>query len=92
MGVPVLMYGSENWTINRLGKQKIVSAEMRSLRPTVWRTLKDQEKNEHLWKKLRIFNLTGKIQDHEMICWCEQYQDRWWPINVHDNEIRVDHR
>ena len=34
MAVPVLMYGSENWSLNRSDKRKIEAAEMRFLRPT----------------------------------------------------------
>jgi hypothetical protein len=34
MAVPVLMYGSENWFLNRSDKRKIEAAEMRFLRPT----------------------------------------------------------
>jgi hypothetical protein len=34
MAVPVLMYSSENWSLNRLDKRKIEAAEMRFLRPT----------------------------------------------------------
>ena len=33
MAVPVLMYGSENWSLNRSDKRKIEAAEMRFLRP-----------------------------------------------------------
>ena len=33
MAVPVLMYGSENWFLNRSDKRKIEVAEMRFLRP-----------------------------------------------------------
>jgi hypothetical protein len=29
MAVPVLMYGSENWSLNRSDKRKIEAAEMR---------------------------------------------------------------
>ena len=40
MAVPVLMYGSENWFLNRSDKSKIEVAEIRFLRPmagcTVW--------------------------------------------------------
>ena len=37
--VPVLMYGSENWSLNWSDKRKIVAAEMRFLRPTAGYTL-----------------------------------------------------
>ena len=43
MGVPVLMYGSENWSLNRSDKRKIEAAEMRFLRPTVGYTLLDKK-------------------------------------------------
>ena len=33
MAVPVLMYGRENWSINRSEKRNIEAAEMRFLRP-----------------------------------------------------------
>ena len=33
MAVPVLMYGSENWSLNRSNKRKIEVAEIRFLRP-----------------------------------------------------------
>ena len=32
MAVPVLMYGSENWSLKRSDKRKIEAAEMRFLR------------------------------------------------------------
>ena len=39
MAVPVLMYGSENWSLNRSDKRKIEAAEMRFLRPMAGYTL-----------------------------------------------------
>ena len=33
MAVPVLMYDSENWSLNRSDKRKIQAAEMRYLTP-----------------------------------------------------------
>ena len=41
MAVPVLMYGSENWSLTRSDKRKIEAAEMRFLRPTLRYTLSD---------------------------------------------------
>ena len=43
MTVPVLMYGSENWSLNRSGKRKIEAAEMRILRPIAVYTLWDKK-------------------------------------------------
>ena len=42
MAVPVLLYGSENWPLNRSDKKKIEAAEMRFLRST------------HFWTKNEV--------------------------------------
>ena len=44
MTVPVLMYGSENWSLNRSDKGKIEAAEMRFLRPTAGYSIWDKKK------------------------------------------------
>ena len=43
MAVPVLMYGSENCSLNRSDKRKIEAAEMRFLRPTAEYTFLDKK-------------------------------------------------
>ena len=43
MAVPVLMYGSDNWPLNRSTKRKIEAAEMRFLRPMAGYTLLDKK-------------------------------------------------
>ena len=43
MAVPVLMYGSENWSLNRSDKRKIEAAEMIFLRPMAGYTLWDKK-------------------------------------------------
>ena len=43
MAVPVLMYGSENWSLNRSDKRKIEAAEMKFLRPMAGYTLWDKK-------------------------------------------------
>ena len=43
MAVPVLMYGSENWSLNRSDKRKIEAAVMRFLRPMAGFTLWDKK-------------------------------------------------
>ena len=42
MAVPVLMYGSENWCLNRSDKRKIEAAEMSYLRRMTEYTLWDK--------------------------------------------------
>ena len=43
MAVPVLMHGSENWTLNRSDRRKIEAAEMRFLRPMAGYTFWDKK-------------------------------------------------
>ena len=49
MAVPVLMYGSEDWSLNRSDKSKIEAAEMRFLRPTAGYTLWHQKRSNDIW-------------------------------------------
>ena len=44
MAVPVLMYGNENWSLNRSDERKIEAAEIRFLKPTAGYTLLDKKK------------------------------------------------
>ena len=44
MAVPVLMYGCENWSLNRSDKRKIEAAEIRFLRPKAGYTIWDNKK------------------------------------------------
>ena len=44
MAVLVLMYGSENWSLNRSEKKEIEAAKMRFLRPMAGYTLFDKKK------------------------------------------------
>ena len=44
MAVSVLMYASENWSLNRPDKRKIEAAEMRFLRPMAGYTLLSKKK------------------------------------------------
>ena len=46
MAVPVLMYGSENWSLNRSDKRKIEAAEMTYLGPMTGFKLWDKKKKE----------------------------------------------
>ena len=57
MAVPVLMYGSENWSLNRSDKRKIEASEMRFLRPMAGYTLWDKIRSSDIRKQLGIFNI-----------------------------------
>ena len=45
MAVPVLMYGSEKWSLRRSDKRKIEASEMRFLRPIAGYTLWDKKRS-----------------------------------------------
>ena len=59
IAVPVLMYGSENWSLIRSDKRKIEAAEMRFLRPTSGYTLLDKKRSTDIREQLGIFNLNA---------------------------------
>ena len=73
MAVPVLMYGSENWSLNRLDKEKIEAAEMRFLRPMEGYTHWDKNRSSEIREHLGIFNINDKLTQYE-INWREHIQ------------------
>jgi hypothetical protein len=68
MAVPMLTYANENWTINRLDKNKIESAEMKFLRSVSGYTLLDQKRSTDTRSELNIFNLTEIIEKQKENC------------------------
>ena len=73
MAIPVLMYGSENWSLNRSDKRKIEAAEMRFLRPTAGYTFWDKKRSSDIRGQLVIFNTNKKLTQH-IINWREHIQ------------------
>ena len=73
MAVPVLMYGSENRSLNRSDKRKIEAAEMRFLRPMAGYTLLDKKEVSDVREQLRIFNINDKLTQYK-IDWREHIQ------------------
>ena len=49
MAVPVLVYGSEKWSLNWSNKRKIEPLEMKFLRPMAGYTLWDKKREENSW-------------------------------------------
>ena len=58
MAVPVLMYGSEIWSLNRSDMRKIEAADMRLLRPLTGYTLWDKKRSSDIREQLGILILT----------------------------------
>jgi hypothetical protein len=68
MTVSVMMYGRENWSLNRSDERQIEAAEMRFLRPMAGYTLWDKRREE-----LDIFNINDKLTQYK-IHWREHIQ------------------
>jgi hypothetical protein len=62
MAVPMLMYGSENWAMNRADRITVEAAEMKFLRYVAGYTLKDQVRNGNIRQQLGIFNANPRKQ------------------------------
>jgi len=73
MAVLVLVYGIENWSLNRSDKRKIEAAEVRFLRPMVGYTLWDKKRSTNIREHLGIFNINGKLLQYK-INWREHIQ------------------
>ena len=61
---PVLMYGSEAWTIRQSDQHRITANEMKFLRRTAGYTKLDKKKNIDIMKELKIDPLLEKIQNY----------------------------
>ena len=64
MATPVLLYGSETWTLGSRDLSRIQATEMRHLRPIKGCTILDKIRNEDIRKELKIFNLCDRIQEY----------------------------
>ena len=73
MAVPVPMYGSESWSLNRSDERKIKAAEMRSLRPMAGYTLWGEKRSSDIIEQLGIFNINDKLTQYK-INWREHIQ------------------
>ena len=73
MAVPVLLYGSEFWTLTKKKEKMIETAEMRLLRNIAGYTRLDRKRNEDIRKQLNIFKLTDKIEIYRRK-WIEHVQ------------------
>jgi hypothetical protein len=63
LAVPVLLYGSECWTLTKQQLQQIESPEMRFLRSVAGYRRTDKKRNTDIRQKLKIFNLRQKIRE-----------------------------
>ena len=69
MAVPVLMYGSEHWSLNRSDKRKIKATEMRFV--DQWQDIK--KRSSDIREQLGIFNINDKLTQYK-INWRQHIQ------------------
>ena len=70
----VVVYGSENWSLNRSDKRKIKPAEMRFLRSMAGYTLWDEKRSSDIREQLGLFNINDKLTQYK-INWRQQRMD-----------------
>jgi hypothetical protein len=61
---PVLMYGSEAWTIRKADEKRLQAAEMKFLRKTAGLTIWDHKRNEEILKNLKVEPVSKFIQNY----------------------------
>jgi len=65
LALPVLLYGSETWTLKARDARRITAAEMKYMRRTAGYTLTDYKTNTQITKELKITQILDKIQEYK---------------------------
>ena len=63
LALPLLLYGSETWTIKAREARKITAAEMKCMRRTAGYIWTDYKTNEQIAKELKITPILDKLLD-----------------------------
>ena len=61
LALPVLLYGSETWTVKASDARRITAAEMKYMRITAGYTLTDYRTNGQIAKGLKITPILDKL-------------------------------
>ena len=59
---PVIMYGSECWTLRKKEEQLLERTEMRMLRRILGVTLRDKIRNEEIRRRTRVTSIAKKVK------------------------------
>ena len=65
LALPVLLYGSETWTIKARDARRITAAEMNYMRRTAGYTWTDCKTNLHIAKELEITPVLDKLLEYK---------------------------
>jgi hypothetical protein len=61
LALPVLLCGSETWTVKSKYKSRLTAAEMRFVRKTAKYTWRDHKTNEEILNELKVILILDKI-------------------------------
>ena len=65
LALPVLLYGSESWTIKERDARRITTAEMKYMRRTAGYPWTDHKTNRQIAKELKITPILDKLQEYK---------------------------
>jgi len=65
LALPVLLYGSETWTIKARDARRITAAEMKYMRRTAGYTRTDHRTNTQIAKELKITSVLHKLPEYK---------------------------
>ena len=65
LALPVLLYGSENWTIKASDARRITAAEMKYMRRTEGYTCTDYKTNAQIAKELKLTPIMNKLLEYK---------------------------
>jgi len=65
LALPVLLYGSETWTIKASNARRITAAEMKYMRRRTGYTWTDYKTNAQITKKLKITPVLDKLMEYK---------------------------
>jgi hypothetical protein len=65
LALPVLLYGSETWTVTARDARRMSAAEMKYMRRTAGYTWADCKTNTQIAKELRITSILDKLLEYK---------------------------
>jgi len=65
LALPVLLYGSETWSIKASGARRITAAEAKYMRRTAGYTWTDYKTNPQIARDLKITPILDKLQEYK---------------------------
>jgi len=65
LALPVLLYGSESWTINAKDARRITAAEIKYMRRTAGYTWTDHKTNTQIARELKLTPILDKLQEYK---------------------------